>query len=109
MATIAFINENGNVSAKVRERLKAQTMGAITKAMDKCNLETIANADKGLSIPLGVDKTNGNPIYAHISVVISQHNPAEKTAKSKTKTKKKVADEVALPDIFSGADEGEGE
>lgn len=109
MATIAFINENGNVSAKVRERLKSQTMTAITKAMDKCNLETIVNADKGLSIPLGTDKTNGKPIYAHISVVISQHNPAEKTAKSKTKTKKKVADEVALPDIFGAVDEGEGE
>lgn len=106
MAIIAFINENGNVSAKVRERLKSQTMGAITKAMDKCNLETIANADKGLSIPLGTDKTNGNPIYAHISVVISQHNPAEKTAKSKSKTKKKVVDEVELPDIFGdGEDE----
>lgn len=109
MATIAFINENGNVSAKVRERLKSQTMTAISKAMEKCNLEALTNADKGLSIPLGVDKTNGNPIYAHISVVISQHNPAEKTSKTKTKTKKKVADEVALPDIFGGVDEGEGE
>ena len=104
MVSIAFINENGNVSAKVRERLKGQTMGAITKAMDKCNLETIENADKGLSIPLGVDKTNGKPIYAHISVVISQHNPAEKTAKSKTKTKKKV-EETPLPDIFGAEDE----
>ena len=104
MTVISFINENGNVSAKVRERLKAQTMGAITKAMEKCNLSSIENADKGISIPLGVDRTNGETIYAHISVVISQHDPSVKTAKSKTKSKKKV-EEISLPDIFG--DEGE--
>ena len=105
MATINFINENGNVSAKVREKLKGQTMTAIEKAMAKCNLSTSVNADKGLSIYLGDDKTNGEPIYAHISVVISQHDPAVKTAKSKTKTKKKVED-TPLPNLF-GEDEGE--
>ena len=104
MTVISFINENGNVSAKVRERLKAQTMGAITKAMEKCNLSATENADKGISIPLGVDRTNGETIYAHISVVISQHDPSVKTAKSKTKSKKKV-EEIDLPDIFN--DEGE--
>ena len=105
MATINFINENGHVSAKVREKLKGQTMTAIEKAMAKCNLSTSVNADKGLSIYLGDDKTNGEPIYAHISVVISQHDPAVKTAKSKTKTKKKVED-TPLPNLF-GEDEGE--
>lgn len=105
MAIINFINENGNVSAKVREKLKGQTMTAIEKAMAKCNLSTSVNADKGLSIYLGDDKTNGEPIYAHISVVISQHDPAVKTAKSKTKTKKKVED-APLPNLF-GEDEGE--
>ena len=108
MATINFINENGNVSAKVRERLKGQTMTAIEKAMSKCNLSTSINADKGLSIYLGDDKTNGEPIYAHISVVISQHDPAIKTAKSKTKTKKKV-EETPLPNLFEVEGEGEGE
>ena len=114
MAFITFINENGNVSAKVRERLKGQTIAAITKAMDKCNLETIANADKGISIPLGTDRSNGNPIYAHISVVISQHDPSVKTAKSKTKSKSKTKTvDEPLPDIFGAnteeADEGEDE
>ena len=108
MATINFINENGNVSAKVRERLKGQTMTAIEKAMAKCNLSTSVNADKGLSIYLGDDKTNGEPIYAHISVVISQHDPAIKTAKSKTKTKKKV-EETPLPNLFEVEGEDEGE
>ena len=108
MAIINFINENGNVSAKVREKLKGQTMTAIEKAMAKCNLSTSVNADKGLSIYLGDDKTNGEPIYAHISVVISQHDPAVKTAKSKTKTKKKVED-TPLPNLFEVEGEDEGE
>lgn len=106
MAVIGFINEKGNVAAKVRERLKGQTMTAIEKAMSSCGLPCEVNADKGLSIRLGTDRTNGDPIYAHISVVVSQHNPAEKTAKTKTKSKTKTekADEV-LPDLFGG--EGE--
>ena len=103
MAVIGFINEKGNVSAKVRERLKGQAMTAITKAMSSCNLPIVENADKGISVMLGTDRTNGKPIYAHISVVISQHDPAVKTAKSKSKAKTKTAPvDEPLPDIFGG-------
>ena len=116
MAVISLINEKGNVAAKVRERLKGQTMTAIERAMSSCNLSTVTNADKGLSIMLGTDRTNGKPIYAHISVVVSQHDPAEKTAKSKTKAKAKTkTEDEQLPDLFavSGAtvdeDEDEGD
>jgi hypothetical protein len=102
MAVISFINEKGNVAAKVRERLKGQAMTAITKAMSSCNLPIVENADKGISVMLGTDRTNGKPIYAHISVVISQHDPAEKSAKSKTKPKTKTAvKDEPLPDLFA--------
>lgn len=111
MAVISFINEKGNVAAKVRERLKGQAMSAITKSMSSCNLPIVENADKGISVMLGTDRTNGKPIYAHISVVVSQHDPAVKTAKSKSKTKTKtVSVDEPLPDIFGAtADEDEGE
>lgn len=110
MAVIGFINEKGNVAAKVRERLKGQAMTAITKAMSSCNLPIVENADKGLSVMLGTDRTNGDPIYAHISVVVSQHDPSIKTAKSKTKTKTKtVAVDEVLPDIFGATNADEEE
>lgn len=110
MAVISFINEKGNVAAKVRERLKGQAMTAIEKAMSSCNLPTEINADKGLSIKLGTDRTNGKPIYAHISVVISQHDPSVKTAKSKSKSKTKTkTEDEPLPDIFGATAEDEGE
>ena len=114
MAVIGFINEKGNVAAKVRERLKGQAMTAITKAMSSCNLPIVENADKGISVMLGTDRTNGKPIYAHISVVVSQHDPAVKTAKSKSKAKTKTAPvDEPLPDIFGATvadeDEDEGE
>lgn len=114
MAVIGFINEKGNVAAKVRERLKGQTMTAIVNGLSSCNLPIAENADKGISIMLGTDRTNGEPVYAHISVVISQHDPAVKTAKSKSKAKTKTAPvDEPLPDIFGATvaneDEDEGD
>ena len=80
---VNFTTEKG-VSAKVRNAMKAQTMTMIKSKIS--GLEP--NADGGFSLYLADDATNGEPIYAHISVVVSQRGVDEKTSKSKTKTKK---------------------
>lgn len=105
---VRLINENGNVAAKVRERLKNNVADQIGKAMGEFGMSSEISADKDLAILIAEDATNGNPIYAYVSITISQRNPAVKTAKSKTKSKSKAKDEVELPDLFA-TDEDESE
>ena len=101
---IAFLNENGNASPKVREQVKAQVMSMLKSSI--AGLE--GNADKGLSLYIADDTSTGKPIYAHLSCVISTREPSEQTSASKPKTKgKKKTEEVVLPDLFATTDEEE--
>lgn len=99
MTTIQFTNEKGNVSAKVREHIKNSTIAKITEAFESVGLESVINADKGLSIAVATDAADGKPVFVHIDFTVSKRDPATKTAKSKTKAKTK-APEVELPDLF---------
>lgn len=103
MISIQFTNEKGNVSAKVREHIKASTIAKIVEAFESVGLEAIANADKGLSIAVATDKADGATVFAHLDFTISKRDPSEKTAKSKTKAKTKTV-EVELPDLFAEAE-----
>lgn len=104
---VRLLNENGNVSAKVRERLKANFMSQVAKSMENFDMASGESADKDLYVHIADDATNGNPIYAFVSVTISQRNPNVKTAKSKTKSKSKAKEEVVLPDLFASDEEAE--
>lgn len=107
---VRLINENGNVSAKVRERLKGNFMTAVANAMSEYGMSSETSADKDLAIYIADDATNGKPIYAFVSVTISQRDPAIKTAKSKTsKGKSKAKAEIELPDLFATTDSVEEE
>lgn len=106
---VKLINEKGNVAAKVREKLKNDFMNAIGSDMCARGMSSSISADKDLAVYIADDATNGEPIYAFVSVTISQRDPAVKTAKSKTaKSKSKAKAEVELPDLFA-TDEVEGE
>lgn len=106
---VRLLNENGNVSAKVRERLKNNCLDTIAKDMsEQYGMASTVSADKDLAIHIADDATNGNPIYAFVSITISQRDPAVKTAKSKTKSKSKskvAKTEDELPDLFATEDE----
>ena len=106
---VRLLNENGNVSAKVRERLKNNCFDTIAKDMsEQYGMASKVSADKDLAIHIADDATNGEPIYAYVSITISQRNPDIKTAKSKTKSKSKSAKtEDELPDLFASASEDE--
>ena len=107
---VRLLNENGNVSAKVRERLKNNCFDTIAKDMSEAyGMSSKVSADKDLAIHIADDATNGEPIYAYVSITISQRNPDIKTAKSKTKSKSKskTKSEDELPDLFASASEDE--
>ena len=100
MTTIQFTNEKGNVSAKVREHIKASTIAKITEAFESVGLEAVMNADKGLSIAVAKDAADGQTVFVHIDFTVSKRDPAVKTAKTKAKAKTKTPD-VELPDLFA--------
>ena len=107
---VRLLNENGNVSAKVRERLKNNCFDTIAKDMsEQYGMASKVSADKDLAIHIADDATNGEPIYAYVSITISQRDPDVKTAKSKTKSKSKskTKTEDELPDLFTSANEDE--
>ena len=108
---VRLLNENWNVSAKVRERLKNNFFDTIAKDMsEQYGMSSKVSADKDLAIHIADDATNGEPIYAYVSITISQRNPDIKTAKSKTKSKSKskaTKSEDELPDLFATEEEDE--
>ena len=100
MTTIQFTNEKGNVSAKARKHIKDSVVAKIAQAFEAAGLESVVNADGGLSIAVAQDAATGNTIFTHLEFTVSDRDPAVKTAKSKKKTKV-AAPEVELPDIFA--------
>ena len=100
MTIIQFTNEKGNVSAKARKHIKDSVVAKIAQAFEAAGLESVVNADGGLSIAVAVDAATGNTIFTHLDFTVSDRDPAVKTAKSKSKAKPKV-DEVVLPDLFA--------
>lgn len=100
MTTIQFTNEKGNVSAKARKHIKDSVVAKIAQAFEAAGLESVVNADGGLSIAVAQDAATGNTIFTHLEFTVSTRDPAVKTAKSKKKTKAPVT-EVELPDIFA--------
>ena len=99
-----FVNENGNVAAKVRDALKKSIIGAVKEDMEKRGFATSISADGEVAVYIADNAKDGEPIYAFIGAVVSMRDPAVKTAKSKTK-KKKATENEPLPDLF---DNGNG-
>lgn len=96
-----FINENGNVAAKVRNALKESIVGAVKANMEKLGFATSISADGEVAVYIADNAKDNEPIYAFIGTTISMRDPAVKTAKSKTKSKKKVTADEPLPDLFA--------
>ena len=104
MTTIQFTNEKGNVSAKARKHIKDSVIAKIVSAFEGAGLESVVNADGGLSIAVATDAATGETIFTHLDFTVSTRDPATKTAKSKKKTKT-TSDETVLPDLFAEDEE----
>lgn len=106
MTTIQFTNEKGNVSAKARKHIKDSVIAKIVAAFEAAGLDSVVNADGGLSIAVAKDAADGAVIFTHLDFTVSTRDPSVKTVKSKKKAKTAKV-EVELPDLFAAEDEEE--
>ena len=98
---MSFINEKGNVSAKVRNSLKKQVEDKLKNLAKDGGLAVEDNVNGGFSIPVGIDKSTNDTIYAHVALTVSMADPAVKVEKgSKSKTVKDDTAEDVVPLIF---------
>lgn len=105
MKSYKFMNEAGNVSVKVRNALKEMMTKEVQKVMESKGFATSISADGEVAVYIANDAKSGEPIYAFIGNTISMRDPAVKTAKSKTKTKKKDTADEPMVDLFESAAE----
>lgn len=83
-----FYTENGGISAKTRDGLKAQVVAHLTGLVP-----TMEKGEKALRIPLGTNE-RGETVYAFVAITVST-----KESVTKPKAKADVA-AVELPNIF---------
>ena len=99
MQKINWLNEKGNVSAKVRKAVADQTTAKLKSVLDSSALnEYVENVNGGLDIHIA-DTLAGEPIYAHIAMTITTASPYDKKVK-KTKAEKPKADDEVPTNIF---------
>ena len=70
-----FFTENGNVSVKVRNALKTQTLTEIKKSLGMTYPNVILGKDNAFYIEIG--NSNGTNVYARLELTISIKNPNE--------------------------------
>lgn len=70
-----FINGNGNVMVSARNKLKKATIANLDRVTADYN-DVKVITDDGLAIPLGVDRTTGAVVWAHMDITISIKQPA---------------------------------
>ena len=99
MQKINWLNEKGNVSAKVRKAVADQTTAKLKSVLDNSVLSEYAeNVNGGLDIHIA-DTLAGEPIYAHIAMTITTADPYAKKVK-KAKAEKPKADDEVPTNIF---------
>lgn len=70
-----FINGNGNVMVSARNKLKKSTIANMDRITADYNDVKVVT-DEGIAIPLGVDRTTGAVVWAHMDITISTKQPA---------------------------------
>lgn len=99
-----FINGNGNVMVSARNKLKKSTIANMDRiTADYNNVKVVT--DEGIAIPLGVDRTTGAIVWAHMDITISTKQPAGAAVRP-VATKKifQVKEQDYALDIIDAAD-----
>lgn len=100
MKTVKYLNENGNVSSKVRDGVRAQVSAKVEEALVNAFEDVVPNVNGGYAIPVAVDEKSGDTVYATVNFTLSLKNPAEKVERKKGEKKSAPAAEVEIPDLF---------
>ena len=88
MQKVNWVNEKGNVSAKVRKAVADQTADKIKSVLgaDAAFADLCDNVNGGISIPVAETKS-GETIYAHLTMTISTADPPIKKEKKQKQRK----------------------
>ena len=92
MVKVKFYNDKGNPPSGVRKKIKDQVEGSITLNGQSLN----ANGRGAMYLKIAEDESTGNPIYAVVSVTIS-----DRDVPSRAKNKGKEVEIEEVPDIFA--------
>lgn len=98
MVKVNFYNENGNVSAKVRNSLKEQVVNKIGGMLTDNGLEPMATPNGTIGMVIA-ETPSGEPIYAEISITITANDITAKKVR-KPSEKKTEKTETVVPTIF---------
>lgn len=99
MKTLNWLNEKGNVSVKVRDGVRKQIKDKFAEMLENTFEDCVPNANGGISVAIGEDKSSGQTIYAHFDFTVNLKNPNEKTERKKGEKKAKV-EEPEIPELF---------
>lgn len=102
MQKINWVNEKGNVSAKVRKAVADQTAEKIKSVLgaDAAFADLCDNVNGGISIPVAETK-DGETIYAHLTMTVSTADPSVKKEKKQKPKKAETKDEEEIGNIFA--------
>ena len=84
--TLDFINGNGNVMVSARNKLKKSTIANMDRITADYNDVKVVT-DEGIAIPLGIDRTTGATVWAHMEITVSTKQPAAAAVKPVATTK----------------------
>ena len=93
MKTISFLNEKNQPKQKVRSEVRSQVEQYL---IDKAEL---VKGPNGLYMPVAIDETSGDTIYANVTFSISTADPTVKKEK-KVKSAKTDAEPVVIENLF---------
>jgi hypothetical protein len=100
MKSVKYLNENGNVSSKVRDAVRAQVGAKLETALVNAFEDVTPNVNGGYAVPVAVDEKSGDTIYATVNFTLSMKNPTEKVERKKGEKKTAATAEVEVPDLF---------
>lgn len=99
MKSLKWLNENNNVSVKMRDSVRTQILAKLGKALNGEFDSVVKNANGGFSVAIAVDEKSGETIYANFDFTVNMKDPSEKIERKKGTKKVAKADEP-IPSIF---------
>ena len=100
MATIQFINEKGNASAKMRSGIRKQVMGVVYDAITAKRPDAIKGSADSVAIPVGTDEKTGETVFVVVSAYVGTESMLDKKNAPRPHKPKETAEDDIVPSIF---------
>lgn len=100
MATIQFINENGNASVKMRTGLRKQVMDVVYDAITAKRPDAVKGSVDSVAIPVGTDEKTGETVFVVVSAYVGTESMLEKKNAPRPRKPKEPTEDDIIPSIF---------